>query len=97
MPHTRASIKKRDNIFAGHLADMKLNDEEMHVITEEEMQIDEEKEAPTRLFRNLVLQFSQRRRQSTVPSHEGSTTNVNAPEMEQLTGERKESHRDDHV
>jgi len=99
LPHTRASIKKRDNIFAGHLADMKLNDEEMHVITEEEMQIDEEKEAPTRLFRNLVLQFSQRRRQSTVPSQEGSTTNVNAPEMEQLTGEHKEPqhHRADHV
>lgn len=94
LPHTRASMKKRDNIFEGHLADMKLNDEEMNIITAEQMQIDDEKEAPTRLFRNLVLQFSQRRRQS----HDGSRPDSTVPgEMQNLTGEYVKDPRPDHV
>lgn len=87
-------MKKRDNIFEGHLADMKLDDDDMHVITAEQMAHDEEKEAPTRLFRNLVLQFSQRRRQSQDMTPRSEL--ASPAEMQTLTGDRRNS-RGDHV
>jgi len=81
LPHTRASMKKRDNVFEGHLADMKLDDEDMHIITAEEMNVDQDKESPTGLFRNLVLQFSQRRRASQDVRRDSTM-----PEAASLTG-----------
>ncbi len=78
IPHTVASLKRRDIVFEGHLASFKLKQDEMSLVEpEEEDQVLEElqREAGTLNFQNLIRTITRWRRQRDL---EGGEQDVQA-------------------
>lgn len=51
--HTKASLQRRDHIFAGHLANFKLKEKEQHVVTQEEVEASHEEPSESTAFLNF--------------------------------------------
>lgn len=78
LPHTKASIQKRDKVFAGHLAHFKLKGDESDIVTFEEMteqDAENAENAPFLKFSKLIRSMKKQGEDGEQPSdHEAAGT-----------------------
>lgn len=90
MPYTKASLKKKDHYFAGHLADFSIPDDDMDVISPEKLREMEEvqKETAARGQFYLFMREMKRKREREVGDLEQGKDS-SEQEMEPLDGGHK--------